>query len=503
MSLPTINPTQTKAWKLLEKHFQQVKNIKMQHLFAKDPSRADRMKISWNDFYVDFSKNRITDETLSLLLNLAEEVKLKEAIKLQFSGAKINQTEDRAVLHTALRDFSNMRPEVERTLQKMKHFSEAVIQGDWKGYSGKPITDIVNIGIGGSDLGPKMVTEALKYYKNHLQIHFVSNVDGDHVMETLKKLNRDTTLFIIVSKSFTTQETIINANSIKDWFLNVASTQDIDKHFIAVSRNPNAVKDFGITDENTFPMWDWVGGRFSLWSAAGLSICCSIGYDHFEELLKGAHKMDTHFKEVKFSENIPVILAVLSVWYNNFYRAESEAVVPYSQYLEKFVPYLQQLVMESNGKNIDRNGNEIKYQTGTIVWGSTGVNAQHAFFQLLHQGTKIVPIDFIGFSESLYDTKKHHSFLMANLFAQKEALLYGTFDKEIENIFNSYNGNNPSNTILINKLTPNSLGSLIAMYEHKVFVQGILWNIFSYDQWGVELGKKIAKENLSSIKKKN
>ena len=414
MSLASINPTTTKSWKDLTKHFSKMKDVHMMDLFEVDKDRKDRLQINWNDFQFDYSKNKITDTTLSLLLNLAGEVRLKEAIEAQFTGEKINQTEDRAVLHTALRDFKNMQPEVKKSLQKMKRFSNSVIKGAWKGYSGKPITDIVNIGIGGSDLGPKMVTDSLSFYKNHLTVHYVSNVDGDHVSETLKKLNRETTLFIIVSKTFSTQETLANASTIKDWFLKEATQFDIAKHFVAVSTNLKDAIGFGISEENIFPMWDWVGGRFSLWSAVGLSTCCAIGYNQFENLLKGAHEMDLHFRESEFSENIPVILALLSVWYNNFFNAETEAVIPYTNYLEKFVPYLQQAVMESNGKSIDRNGDSIPYQTGTIVWGNVGTNAQHAFFQLIHQGTKLIPVDFIGFTKSLYGNQHHHKLLMAN-----------------------------------------------------------------------------------------
>ena len=499
MSLPNINPTTTNAWTQLASHFRETKDAKMQDYFKEDPARADLMKVEWQDFYVDYSKNRITSETIALLLKLAEEVKLKEAIQAQFGGENINQTEDRAVLHTALRDFDTMKPEVKASLNQMQDFSEAIISGKWKGYSGKEITTVVNIGIGGSDLGPDMVTEALLHYKNRLQTHYISNVDGDHVMEVLKQLDRDTTLFIIVSKTFTTQETLTNANTVRNWFLQEASESDIAKHFAAVSTNLQAVKDFGIASENIFPMWDWVGGRFSLWSAVGLSTCCAVGYANFEALLKGANEMDKHFRDSEFSENIPVILALISVWYNNFYQSETEAVIPYSQYLTKLVPYLQQAIMESNGKSIDRNGDAINYETGTIVWGSTGTNAQHAFFQLIHQGTKLIPTDFIGFSESLYGDKDHQNKLMSNFIAQTEALLQGTDGVEVPTNFRKFEGNKPTNTILIKKLTPKNLGSLIALYEHKLFVQGIVWNIFSYDQWGVELGKKIGMSTLNAI----
>ena len=498
MNLPSINPTTTEAWNKLQTHFSEIKEVHMMDLFKDDIERVDKMNISWNEFQIDFSKNRITDKTINLLLQLAEEVGLKKAIELQFEGSKINQTEDRAVLHSALRDFDSMKPEVKKALQKMKKTSNAIIKGAWKGFTGKPITDIVNIGIGGSELGPKMVTNALKYYSNALKLHYISNVDGDHVSETLKKLDRETTLFIIVSKSFTTQETMTNANAIKNWFLQGATQLDIEKHFIAVSTNESAIIDFGISKYNVFPIWDWVGGRFSLWSSVGLSTCCAIGYDNFEELLRGAHEMDLHFRNEDFSENIPVILALLSVWYNNFFSSETEAIIPYTQYLEDFVPYLQQAIMESNGKSVDRNGSAINYETGTVVWGNVGANAQHAFFQLLHQGTKLVPVDFIGFSESLHQHKKQHEILKANFFSQSEALLQGTYKQSAPNAFRAFSGNKPSNTIFINSLTPKNLGSLIAIYEHKIFVQGIIWNIFSYDQWGVELGKKLTNQLLST-----
>ena len=499
MSLPKINPTTTKAWNQLESHFSKIKEVRMQDLFKEDATRADLFTLEWQDFYLDYSKNRISKETIDLLLKLAEEVKLKEAIASLFTGERINQTEDRAVLHGALRDFDHMKPEVKEALGQMQDFSKTIINGSWKGYSGKEIKTIVNIGIGGSDLGPDMVTEALSYYKNHLNVQYISNVDGDHVNEVLKKLDRETTLFIIVSKTFTTQETLTNANTVRKWFLEHASETDIAKHFAAVSTNLEAVSGFGIATENIFPMWDWVGGRFSLWSAVGLSTCCAVGYDNFEQLLKGANEMDKHFKDTDFSENMPVILAMLSVWYNNFFKAETEAVIPYSQYLSKLVPYLQQAIMESNGKSVDRNEDPIDYETGTIVWGSTGTNAQHAFFQLLHQGTKIIPTDFIGFSASLYGNQDHQNKLMANFLAQTEALLQGTEGTEVATDFRKFEGNKPTNTLLIKKLTPHSLGGLIALYEHKLFVQGIVWNIFSYDQWGVELGKKIGLTTLEAI----
>ncbi|MDN3724064.1 glucose-6-phosphate isomerase [Aequorivita sp. SDUM287046] len=499
MSLPAINPTKTEAWKALEMHFQEIQTQEMQEIFSEDFLRADRFSIEWNNFYVDYSKNRINEKTISLLLALANEVKLKDAINQQFFGEKINQTENRAVLHTALRDFDNMKPEVKETLNKMKSFSEAIINGNHAGFTGKKITDIVNVGIGGSHLGPEMISEALHFYRNHLKTHFIANIDGDDVVEKLKTLNPETTIFIIVSKSFSTQETIANANVVKTWFLQQGNESDLQKHFVAVSTNEKGAREFGISQNNIFPMDDWVGGRFSLWSSVGLSICCALGYKNFEALLKGAFEMDKHFRNEEFNKNIPVIFGLLSVWYNNFFKAESEAVVAYSQYLHKLVPYLQQAFMESNGKSVDRNGNKIEYQTGNIVWGNVGSNSQHAYFQLLHQGTKLIPTDFIGFSKSLHGNNKNHFILMANFFAQTEALWGGTHNKKVDNSFKSFEGNKPSNTILIEELTPENLGSLVALYEHKLFVQGIIWNIFSYDQWGVELGKNVAKETLSAI----
>lgn len=524
MALPKNDPTATKAWKKLLAHYQKNKDVHLKDLFATDTDRGKKFTFQWNDFLVDYSKNRITEETLSLLFELAEEAGLKEAINSYFEGDLINQTEGRAVLHTALRakkedrvllDGQNIVDEVFEVREKIKAFSEEVISGKRKGFSGKPFTDVVNIGIGGSDLGPVMVTEALKFYKNHLKVHFVSNVDGDHVHESLKGLDPETTLFIIVSKSFTTQETLSNALTIKKWFLQNASEKDVADHFVAVSTNLKKIKEFGIADDNVFPMWDWVGGRFSLWSAVGLSITLSVGYKNFEELLSGAHEMDLHFKEAPFQENIPIVLALISVWYNNFFGAETEAIIPYTQYLHRFSAYLQQGIMESNGKSMDRNGNRVSHQTGTIIWGEPGTNSQHAFFQLIHQGTKLIPADFIGFKESLHGDVSHHNKLMANFFAQTEALMNGKTRNEVQteleaqnltetklqNLlpFKVFEGNKPTNTLLIQKLTPKSLGALIALYEHKIFVQGIVWNIFSYDQWGVELGKQLADTILTEI----
>ena len=516
MALKSTNPTTTKSWNLLKEHFNEVKNVQMKDLFAQNKNRADQMTIRWDDFYVDFSKHRITNETIDLLLNLANEVDLKDAISKYFEGDIINETEGRAVLHTALRapksekvyvDGNDVIPEVYKVKDKIKKFTNQIVNGELKGYTNKSFTDVVNIGIGGSDLGPAMVVEALGFYKNHLNTHFVSNVDGDHVNEIIKKLNPETTLFVIVSKTFTTQETLSNANTIRTWFLKHGSQKDVAKHFVAVSTNIQKVKEFGIDESNIFPMWDWVGGRFSLWSAVGLTISLAVGYEHFDKLLIGAQKMDMHFKNTPFNKNIPVITALLSVWYNNFFGAETEAIIPYSQYLNQFATYLQQGIMESNGKSVDRSGKPINYQTGTIIWGEPGTNAQHAFFQLIHQGTKLIPAEFIGFTKSLHGNKDHQDKLMSNFFAQTEALLNG---KSIETViaegasnqlipFKIFEGNKPTTTLLIDKLTPESLGKLIALYEHKIFVQGVIWNIFSYDQFGVELGKQLANTILKEI----
>lgn len=517
--LESQNPTQTKAWKALEVHFETIKNAPMNQLFEQDAKRASKFTIKWNDFLVDYSKNRIDETTQELLLQLAQECHLKDAIEKYFSGDAINATENRAVLHTALRadnneiilvNGQNVLPEVQEVKNKMKLFSEEIISGKRKGYTGKVFTDVVNIGIGGSDLGPVMVCEALKFYKNHLNIHFISNVDGDHVYETIKHLNPETTLFVIVSKTFTTQETLSNATTVKNWFLKSAKESDVAKHFVAVSTNLPKIAEFGIASENVFPMWDWVGGRFSLWSAVGLTIALSVGYDNFERLLKGANAMDKHFRTADFQQNIPVITALLTIWYNNFFGAESEAIIPYTQYLHRLPAYLQQGIMESNGKYVARDGSRTNYQTGTIIWGEPGTNSQHAFFQLIHQGTKLIPTDFIGFKYSLHSDNDHHNKLMANFFAQTEALLKGKTETEVRkemgaNVneslvpFKIFEGNKPTTTFLIDKLTPESLGELIAMYEHKIFVQGVLWNIYSYDQWGVELGKQLANNILKDI----
>jgi glucose-6-phosphate isomerase len=516
MSLKSINPTKTVAWKKLESHFELIKDQHMKDWFSINSKRAIEMSIKWEDFFLDYSKNRINEETMSLFQDLVDEIKLSDAISKYFKGDKINQTEGRPVLHTALREKSstevnvneqNIIPGVFKVKEKIKDFSGKIINGELKGYTGKPFSDVVNIGIGGSDLGPAMVVDSLSYYKNHLNIHFVSNVDGDHVKEVLKKLNAETTLFIIVSKTFTTQETISNATTIKKWFLQYASEPDIVKQFVAVSTNIESVKAFGIDSKNIFPMSDWVGGRFSLWSAVGLSISLAVGFKNFNDLLSGAYKMDVHFRTEPFKKNIPMILALISVWYNNFFNAESEAIIPYTQYLNQFATYLQQSIMESNGKSIDRSGNKISYQTGNIIWGEPGTNSQHAFFQLIHQGTKLIPADFIGFMKSLHGDMDHQDKLMSNFFAQTEALLNGK-TKEIVNDegtelkivpFKVFEGNRPTNTLLIKQLNPDSLGKLIAMYEHKIFVQGIVWNIFSYDQFGVELGKQLAGNILAEF----
>ena len=515
MTLDKINPTKTKSWKKLKSL---KSTVDLKTLFKNDNDRLKKYSISIDELYVDYSKNLIDDEILNLLINLSKECKLHDAIDKQFNGKKINETEDRAVLHTALRSFDKKSPffeVIQKDRKKIKDFSDGIIDGTFLSSTGKKFTDIVNIGIGGSGLGPVMVVEALKYYKTDLNIHFVSNIDGDHVNEILKNLNPETTFFIIVSKTFTTQETITNALTIKRWFCEKVNEEAIKSHFAAVSTNLKAIKDFGINPKFVFPMYDFIGGRFSLWGTVGLSISLAIGYQNFEKLLKGANSMDLHFKNEPFEKNIPVILALISIWYNNFLDAESEAIIPYSEYLKYLPSYLQQAVMESNGKSVDRNGNFIKYQTGNIIWGGSGTNAQHAFFQLIHQGTKLIPCDFIGFKKSLYGNDDHHNKLLSNFIGQTEALLngIGLDDVKTEMLksqvshekmdmiapFKVFVGNKPTTTILFNNLTPKSLGMLISMYEHKIFTQGIIWNIFSYDQWGVELGKKLAAKLLTEI----
>ena len=522
--LPNIPLTENSSWNALLAHQQKIAQSSILDHFKNETNRLDYTTFEWEDFYVDISKNRIDQKGFDLLLELAKESGLTEAIKAQFSGATINSTENRAVLHSALRTLKkdpilvegkNILAEVEAAQNKMFAFCEKVISGDWKGYSGKPITHVVNIGIGGSDLGPAMVVEALAHYQNQLEVRFVSNVDGDHHVEVLKGLNPETTLFVVVSKTFTTQETLSNANSIRQWFLSQAPESGIAQHFVAVSTNLEKIKAFGIDPENTFPMSDWVGGRFSLWSTVGLSICLAVGPDHFKALLRGAGKMDLHFQETPFKQNIPVVLGLLSIWYNNLWGAESEAIIPYTEYLKNLPAYLQQGIMESNGKYVGRDCKPVDYQTGTIIWGASGTNAQHAFFQLIHQGTKLIPADFIGFKKSLNGNTDHQNKLLANFIAQTEALMTGkTKDQVMSELQNSglsesqqrelapfkvFEGNKPTNTILIEQLTPENLGALIALYEHKIFVQGVLWNIYSYDQWGVELGKQLATKVLDDI----
>lgn len=524
--LPTINPTQTTAWPALNDHFSKMKDVHMRTLFQEDPQRFSRFSLKFEDILLDFSKNRISEETHKLLLDLAKECKLSDAIQAMFSGDAINQTEDRAVLHVALRNRSNdpikvdgadVMPDVNEVLDKMKTFSEKIISGEWKGFRGKPIRDIVNIGIGGSDLGPVMVTEALKpYKKENIDVHYVSNVDGTHISEVLKPLNPETTLFVIASKTFTTQETMTNAQSAKDWFLQQAKDEDaVKKHFVALSTNREEVEKFGIDPENMFGFWDWVGGRYSLWSAIGLTIACSIGFENFEALLAGAHAMDKHFRDTVPEKNIPITLALIGIWYNNFFGAETEAILPYDQYMHRFPAYFQQGNMESNGKYVDRNGHPVGYQTGPVIWGEPGTNGQHAFYQLIHQGTKLIPCDFLAPAQSQNPIGDHHPKLLANFFAQTEALMMGKTeeeaaqelresgksDEEIKKLapFKTFQGNKPTNSIMFQKLTPHTLGALIAMYEHKIFVQGVIWNIFSFDQWGVELGKQLAKKILPEL----
>ncbi len=523
--LPKINPTTTDAWNKLDEYYFGFEGVHMKEIFANDPNRFQKYSLKFEDILVDFSKNILDDEVREMLIELANECGLKGAVESMFTGQKINATENRAVLHVALRNRSNapilvdgkdVMPEVNAVLEQMKGFSERVISGEWKGYTGKTITDVVNIGIGGSDLGPLMVTEALRPYKNHLNLHFVSNVDGTHIAETLKKVNPETTLFIVASKTFTTQETMTNANSAKSWFLESAKEiENVAKHFVAVSTNAEAVSAFGIDTANMFRFWNWVGGRYSLWSAIGLSIVLGIGYENYIELLSGANAMDNHFRTADFNENIPVILALIGIWYNNFYGAESEAILPYDQYMHRFAAYFQQGNMESNGKYVDRSGEQVDYQTGPIIWGEPGTNGQHAFYQLIHQGTKLIPCDFIASAINHNQLGDHHPKLLANYFAQTEAMMVGKTEeqvvaelktagkteKEIAELlpFKVFPGNIPTNSILVKKLTPRVLGSLIAMYEHKIFVQGVIWNIYSFDQWGVELGKQLANAILPEL----
>jgi glucose-6-phosphate isomerase len=508
MALISINPKSTKSWTDLEKHYEEVKDVDVRDLFKIDSNRFFDFSIEMDKFILDYSKNRITKKTVELLINLATEAGLQNAIQKYFSGDVINVTENRAVLHTALRvpkgeqiklGNKNIVNDIHAVRTKLKKFVREVTSGKRRGFTNKAITDVVNIGIGGSDLGPRFVTEALSFYKNHLNIHFVSNVDPDYIQDLLLKLNPETTLFVVASKTFTTDETLTNATVCKNWFLKQGSILDIERHFVAVTSNVKLAEVFGIASENVFPMWDWVGGRYSLWSAVGLSVALGIGYNNFELLLDGAYEMDLHFKNQPFEKNIPVITALLSIWYNNFFNCETEAVIPYSQYLERLPAFLQQLSMESNGKSVDRNGDLLDYQTGNIIWGDCGSNAQHAFFQLIHQGTKLIPTDFIGFINPVHNTvETQHNKLMANLFAQVDSLMSGRSIDElnamttlsIQKPHKYFVGNKPSNTFLMNKLTPKTIGMLLSMYEHKTFVQGVIWNIYSYDQFGVELGKQ-------------
>lgn len=528
MRLYSTNPTELKSWKKLNELFSQENRTHILDFFKNEANRTQKFTLTTDEFLVDFSKNRISSEVFDALVELAKEAGLAQAIEAYFEGDAINQTEGRAVLHTALRSFKHpiakvegaaVAPLVNDTLAKVEAFVNQLHSGEWKGYSGKSITDVVNIGIGGSDLGPNMVVESLAAYHKKIKLHFVSNVDGDHVAEVIKNLNPETTLCLVVSKSFSTQETLNNGITIRNWYLQHTAQDQIAKHFVAVSANVPKAVEFGIAATNIFPMWDWVGGRFSLWSTAGLAIACAVGFDHFKQLLEGAEKMDEHFKHTSFDKNIPVVAALVGIWYTNFFDAESEAIVPYTQYLQKLASYLQQASMESNGKGVDRNGKLVNYQTGSIVWGEPGTNSQHAFFQLIHQGTKLIPVDFIGFKESVHGNEHHHELLMANFFAQTEALLKGKCleeviielkaqrktEAQIEKIapFKGFDGNRPTTTILGKKLTPKSIGELIAMYEHKIFVQGVIWNIFSYDQWGVELGKQLADNILADLKSGN
>ncbi len=526
---PTHNPTTTAAWQKLELQFLTLQASHLRELFSEDPDRFSKLHAEFEDILVDFSKNLIIEETLKGLMDLAREVELKDAIVAMFNGMIINQTEGRSVLHVALRnrsntpvtvDGENVMPEVNRVLDQMKNFSARLLSGEWKGYTGKQITDIVNIGIGGSDLGPYMVTEALRPYWKNIKPHFVSNVDGTHIAETLKGLDPETTLFIIASKTFTTQETMTNAETARKWLLEKTGGKgDVAKHFVAVSTNTAEVTKFGIAPENMFVFWDWVGGRYSLWSSIGLSIACTIGFENFEKLLDGAHAMDKHFRDEPFEKNIPVILALIGIWYNNFFGCASEAILPYDQYLHRFAAYFQQGNMESNGKSVDRNGQPVGYQTGPIIWGEPGTNGQHAFYQLIHQGTKIIPCDFLAPAISHNPIGDHHEKLLSNFFAQTEALMKGKTESEVideltkagmdksgidlHTPFRVFDGNRPTNSILFKQLTPRTLGSLIAMYEHKIFVQGAIWNIFSFDQWGVELGKVLAKKILPELSSPN
>ncbi|PSU76760.1 glucose-6-phosphate isomerase [Photobacterium phosphoreum] len=524
--LNNINPTQTKAWQALTAHFEQAQDFELSDLFANDSERFAKFSAQFgSDILLDYSKNLITEETLTKLFALAKETELEAAIADMFNGEKINRTEDRAVLHVALRNRSNtpiivdgedVMPAVNAVLAKMESFTNRIVSGEWKGYTGKQITDVVNIGIGGSDLGPYMVSEALSAYKTRLNMHFVSNVDATHIVETLKDLNPETTLFLIASKTFTTQETMTNALSARDWFLAMAEDKaHVAKHFAALSTNAESVAEFGIDTDNMFEFWDWVGGRYSLWSAIGLSISLAVGFDNFVKLLEGGHAMDNHFVQAPLEQKLPVILALIGIWYNNFHGAETEAILPYDQYMHRFPAYFQQGNMESNGKYVDRGGKPVDYQTGPIIWGEPGTNGQHAFYQLIHQGTKLIPCDFIAPAISHNPLGDHHPKLMANFFAQTEALAFGKSRETVEAEFVAagksqaeidelaefkvFEGNRPTNSILLKEITPYTLGALIALYEHKIFTQGVIWNIFSFDQWGVELGKQLANQILPEL----
>ncbi len=524
MSFPAINPTSTRAWKKLEAHAEKMKQVHMRDLFKSDADRFSSFSIEEKDILFDYSKNIVTKETIDLLIELADESKLKDAITGMFNGEKINQTEGRAVLHTALRNFSgdpvmtdgeDVMPKVSKVLGQMKDICQRVHSGEWKGYTGKKIKHIVNIGIGGSDLGPVMVTEALKpYWVKDIQVHFVSNVDGTHIAECLKVIEADSTLFLVASKTFTTQETMTNAHSARSWFLESAGDErHIAKHFVALSTNEKAVTQFGIAKENMFEFWDWVGGRYSLWSAIGLSIALTIGYENFESLLKGAFEMDKHFRQKPYDKNIPVIMALLGIWYVNFFGAASEAILPYDQYMHRFAAYFQQGNMESNGKSVDRKGERLSYSSGPVIWGEPGTNGQHAFYQLIHQGTLLIPCDFIAPAQSHNPLGDHHPKLLSNFFAQTEALMNGKTaeeaEKELSHLdteerkklvpFKVFEGNKPTNSVLAKQINPFTLGMLVAAYEHKIFVQGVIWNIFSFDQWGVELGKQLANKILSEL----
>ena len=522
--LPKINPLNTSAWKALNDHFAN-NDFELRTLFQYNENRFKDFSLETESFLFDYSKNLADSRTIELLLDLAKETELKSAIKSMFAGDKINETEGRAVLHTALRDFSgkeilvdgeNIKPGIKKVLDHMKAFSESIISGSHKGFTGKEITDVVNVGIGGSDLGPVMVCSALKHFKTRLNVHFVSNVDGNHMAEVVKDLNPETTLFIIASKTFTTQETMTNAKSAKDWFLKSGATEaDVAKHFVALSTNIQSVKAFGIAEENIFEFWDWVGGRYSLWSAIGLSIVLSVGYENFEQLLRGAHDTDVHFQTAELENNVPVLMGLLGIWYRNFFAAGTYAILPYSQYLDRFAAYLQQGDMESNGKSVDRNGEFVEYETGPIIWGEPGTNGQHAFYQLIHQGTELIPADFIAYAKSVNEVGEHQDILLANYFAQTEALAFGKTEDEVFNELKSsgkseeetefllpykvFAGNTPTNSFLFKELTPFTLGQLIALYEHKIFVQGAIWNVFSFDQFGVELGKVLAGKILPEL----